>query len=74
MENIITEKGLIKFNRNAFALCTGALVLMGAGLATGYIGGLEEPISHLAGGLLIGSSHITTTWSVEANEQLKKIK
>ena len=74
MNEIQTEKGLLRLNRNLGIIATSSFVLMSAGIASGVLTSQEPAIRYFASALMIGSALIPGKMTYDANKQLKKLK
>ena len=74
MKEINTNKGLIKFNRNASLIAGGTFVLLGVGFATGTISNAEPAVNYICGAGIGACSLINFNWGIKAHKQLKKTK
>ena len=74
MNEIKTEKGLLRLSRNLGLLVTSSFVLMSAGIVNGVLISQEPDVRYFAGALMIGNALISGKITCDANKQLKKLK
>ncbi len=74
MNEIQTEKGLLRLSRNLGVLATSSFALMSAGIASGVLTSQEPTIRYFAGALMVGNALISGKMTYDANKQLKKLK
>ena len=74
MNEIQTEKGLLRLSRNLGVIATSSFVLMSAGIASGVLTSQEPAIRYFAGALMVGNALISGKNTYNANKQLKKLK
>ena len=55
MNEIQTEKGLLRLNRNLGVIVTSSFVLMSAGIASGALTSQKSAVRYFAGALMIGN-------------------
>ena len=79
MNEIQTEKGLLRLTRNLGVIATSSFVLMSAGIvsagiASGTLTSQEPAVRYFAGALMIGNALISGKMTYDTNKQLKKLK
>ena len=74
MNEIKTEKGLLKLTRNLGVIATSSFVLMSAGIESVVLTSQEPAVRYFAGALMIGNALISGKMTYDTNKQLKKLK
>ena len=74
MNEIQTEKGLLRLSRNLGVLATSSFALMSAGIASGVLTSQEPTIRYFAGALMVGNALISGKMTYDVDKQLKKLK
>lgn len=72
MKEVNTNKGLIKFNRNASLIAGGSFVLLGVGFATGVIETAEPMVNYISAAGMGACSLVNFNWAINSHKQLKR--